>query len=448
VNIVQTNYYDNYGGAARICWYLFQDYRRLGHSSHLLVDQKRSNDPDVLEIPNDDFRNPWARFWNKAEKTFHLKWRLRLFPGAARSLAALGEPERWKDRQKGIEDFHFPATRHLLQLTPRRPDILHLHNLHGNYSFFDLRALPNLSNQVPTFVTLHDEWTMAGHCAYAINCERWRTGCGHCPDLSIYPSVKRDSTAYNWKRKRDIYENSRLYIATPSRWLMDRAVSSMLNRGMVEGRVIHNGVDLSLFRPMEKRGLRRKLGLDEDAWIGLFVGYGTKSNRFKDYTTIKDAFLKFSRVSSGGQKVLLCIGERGEDEHWESLTIRFVEFQTSMEILAMYYNASNVYLHAAKSENFPVVMLEALACGIPVVATAVGGIPEQIQEGVTGFLIPSGDSDVMARRLFWLHTNEKARQEMGNNAAKDARARFGIEHMVAGYLDWYHDILGRNKENR
>lgn len=444
MNIIQVNYYDNYGGAAQVCWYLFQRYRQLGHNSNLLVGQKRSNDPDVLEIPNDNFRNPWSRFWNKAERAFHLKLQLPLLPGVARLLAGLGEPDRWKDRQKGIEDFHFPATQHLLNLTPRRPDILHLHNLHGNYSYFDLRLLPQLSAEVPTFLTLHDEWTMTGHCAYGIDCERWKVGCGHCPDLSLYPSVRRDSTAYNWEQKRHIYEDSRLHITTPSQWLMDRAENSILNRGMVEGRVIHNGVDLSLFRPMEKQGLRRKLGIDENAWIGLFVGYGTKSNKFKDYRTIKDAFLKFSQASSEGQKILLCVGESGEEEHWDSLIIRFVEFQRNAEILAMYYNVSSVYVHAAKSENFPVVVLEALACGTPVVATAVGGIPEQIQEGATGFLIPPGDSDAMAARLLWLHTNETVRRGMGNNAAKDARARFGLVNMVAGYLDWYHEILEKN----
>ncbi len=448
MDITQVNYYDTHGGAAQICWYLFHQYRRLGHSSRLLVGQKKSTDPDVLEIPNDDYRNLWARVWNKAEKTFDLKWNLRLLPGGARLLAALGEINRWKDRQRGIEDFHFPATWHLLQLTPRRPDILHLHNLHGNYSFFDLRTLPNLSNEIPTIITLHDEWTMTGHCAYAINCERWRIGCGQCPDLSIYPSVKRDATAYNWERKKHLYERSRLYIASPSQWLLDRVNASIVHRAAVESRVIYHGIDLSVFQPQDPQFARKALDLPGDAWIGLFVGYGTRSNVFKDYATIEKAFFRFAAQSRERNKILICVGEEGPDQRIGSALIRFVGFQTDQARLRKYYCAADVCLHAARSEVWGLVVTEALACGTPVIGTSVGGVPEQIEEGVTGFLVPAGDSEAMAARLADLEMKRDLREQMGRNATETARKRFGLERMGNDYLNWYHEILERNKETR
>src|SRR5207248_4324578 len=140
------------------------------------------------------------------------------------------------DYHAGREDFHFPGTRRLLTLTAERPDVVHAHNLHGGY--FDLRALPSLSAQVPLILTLHDAWMLSGHCAHSFDCERWRTGCGHCPDLTIFPAIERDATAYNWRRKRSIYSKSKLYISAPSRWLMQRVEDSTLQLGAKECRVI------------------------------------------------------------------------------------------------------------------------------------------------------------------------------------------------------------------
>ncbi len=69
--------------------------------------------------------------------------------------------------------------------------IVQCHNLHGGY--FDLRALQWLSARVPTLLTLHDMWTLTGHCAHALGCDRWRTGCGRCPDLKLDPAIRADA---------------------------------------------------------------------------------------------------------------------------------------------------------------------------------------------------------------------------------------------------------------
>ncbi len=111
----------------------------------------------------------------------------------ARFFQSMAEPARVLDRRRGVEDFRFPAAWRLAELAPRRPQIVHAHNLHGNY--FDLRALPALCQAAPLVLTLHDAWLLAGHCAHSMGCERWRTGCGNCPDLGVYPAVRRDATA-------------------------------------------------------------------------------------------------------------------------------------------------------------------------------------------------------------------------------------------------------------
>ena len=151
---------------------------------------------------------------------------LRPVRRALRSPHPIGFLRAWR---AGREFFDYPGTRSLLSLTTFRPDLVHLHNLHAEY--FDLRYLPELSTTVPVAMTLHDEWTYTGHCAYTMGIDRWQTGCGGCPDLRIYPKIAHDGTHENWLAKQAIYERSRLYVSAPSSWLLDRARRSMLADG-------------------------------------------------------------------------------------------------------------------------------------------------------------------------------------------------------------------------
>ncbi len=88
-------------------------------------------------------------------------------------------------------------------------------------------------------------------------------------------------------------------------------------------------------------------------------------------------------------------------------------------------------------------MLEVLACGTPVVATSVDGIPEQIHDGITGFLTPPRDADAMATRVVQLIEDEWMRMRMGAESAEDAKMRFDIERQAAEYLRWYEWISNK-----
>src|SRR3546814_3518586 len=76
---------------------------------------------------------------------------------------------------------------------------------------------------------------------------------------------------------------------------------------------------------------------------------------------------------------LLALGDSGPDEKVGNTELRFVPYQSEEAVVASFYHAADIYLHAAHADNFPTTLLEAAACGLPVVATAVGGIPEQVE---------------------------------------------------------------------
>ena len=155
-------------------------------------------------------------------------------------------------------------------------DLIHAHNLHGDY--FDLAALASASRSRPVVVTLHDEWLMTGHCACTLGCERWRNACGQCPRLDVYPAIRRDATAENLARKREIYRDLRVVAVAPSRWLLERARASALSAAITESRIIPNAVDLEIFAPGDRSEARRHLGFPEQALIFLFSAAGGAAN--------------------------------------------------------------------------------------------------------------------------------------------------------------------------
>jgi glycosyltransferase involved in cell wall biosynthesis len=318
--------------------------------------------------------------------------------------------------------------------------------LHGE--LFDLRELPRLSHTVPVVLTLHDAWLLSGHCAHSFDCDRWKTGCGECPDLTIPPAVWRDATAFNWQRKKQIYSQSRLFVSTPSRWLMRKVEQSMLAPAIAAARIIPNGVDLTSFRPGNKATARSALGLPSDPRILLFVSKRPRRSMWKDYPVLDAAFGQLGNRLTRQLLLLIVLGETAPTERRGRNEVRFVAYQGDPETVARYYQAADLYVHPSRADTFPSTVLEALACGTPVVATAVGGIPEQVldlgahtADQATGILTPPADAAALAAGIERLVLDPKLLQQLSQNAAADARSRFDFERQADDYLNWYGEIL-------
>jgi glycosyltransferase involved in cell wall biosynthesis len=439
MRILQVSTSDIGGGAEKVAWNLLQAYRARGHEAWLAVGYKLTDNPDVLVISHHHRDEGWSGFWLRVQSRLQDRaGRMGIAYWPSRLARGVAEPRRSLDRCLGLEDFRFPRTWDLPELAPQRPDIVHCHNLHGGY--FDLTALPWLSQELPVLLTLHDAWLLSGHCAHSFECQRWRTGCGHCPDLTIYPAVRRDATVYNWRRKQAIYAKSRLYLATPSRWLMNRVEQSMLAPGVVEARVIPNGIDLSVFRQADRQAVRPKLGIPQDARVLLFAANGIHRNIYKDYETMRAAVARVADRLDEQKVLFVALGESSPAEQVGRAEIRFTPYQESPEAVARYYQAADVYLHAARTDTFPNTVLEALACGLPTVATAVGGVVEQVRDGATGYLTPRGGAEEMAVRVEQLLRDEPLRLKLSENAVLDAQQRFDLNRQADDYLAWYEEL--------
>ena len=240
---------------------------------------------------------------------------------------------------------------------------------------------------------------------------------------------------------------------------MCKAEESILKPAIIEAKIIPHGIDLSTFHPVKKDRARAMLDLPQDAKILLFAANGIRKNPFKDYLTISNAICLIAEKFKGTSIIFIALGEEESSERIGQAEVRFVPYQKDPKVVADYYQIADLYIHAARADSFPNSILEALACGVPVVATAVGGIPEQIKglrdkngtisflnhyeiDEATGMLVSAGDAEGMAISITGLLSDATLRSRLGENAAKDAQKRFDLGHQVNEYLNWYCSILG------
>ena len=348
MSVLQVNSSDVGGGAERVMTDLHEQYLQRGIDSWMAVGRKHSKSPRVLEIPNDEARSAWARMLISEAERLSSPGESAARRAAEYALRAIAEPARYADILGGVEDMHFPATSRLLDLAPTRPDVLHLHNLHGYY--FDLRQLPALSSGQPTIVTLHDTWLFTGHCAHPFDCPKWQTGCGGCPDLDIYVPIRTDTSARNWRIKHDLVMKSRVALASPSEWLMRMVQTSGIADNALDARVIPNGVDTSVFAPGDRLRARAMLGLPANRKIVLFSATNSTENPFKDFATLAKALSSVAATES--DLLLVALGAEGVAGDIAGVETLRVPFVTDRARIALYYQAADLYVHASRAESF------------------------------------------------------------------------------------------------
>ncbi len=408
LRIVQIHSADAGGGAEVMAALLHQEFLRAGHDSWMLVGSKRGDDSRVRPTP----RGP--------------RWRgeLRL-----RSII---------ERLFGLQYYASPSLAGKQWPLKERPDALLVHSMHGSQGYFRIEDLAWLSNWCPTYLYLQDQWLLTGHCAYSLGCERWKTGCGHCPDLAIYPSLERDSTNANWRRKQRVLGKCRLTVGSPARWILDLAKSSpILSRH--EQFYIPNAVDFTVFNPEGSAAARAKLGLSTDVPVILFLAQQGTRSTFKDFGTLA---LAFQRLKALRPEVrLMTVGDEPSAETRAALPADTLYFPYSLDRarIADYYRAADLFCHSTKADVCPLTILEAQACGTPVVGTAVGGVPEIIVEGETGWLVPLQDTKALTATLLSALADRTRLESMGRHATRFAQD-FDLPLIASRFLSLFQNV--------
>ena len=309
------------------------------------------------------------------------------------------------------------------------PDIIHLHNIHGYYLNYLLLFNFLSKTNIPIVWTLHDCWSFTGHCAYFsfINCDRWKTGCHHCPQKKSYPaSILFDRSKNNYRDKKNAFTSVKNMTIIPvSNWLANEVKQSFLKKYPIK--VIHNGIDLEVFKPHEAK---KKLDIK-----GKYVVLGVASG-WEERKGLKD-FIKLRSLLSSEFSIVL-IGLKKKQIESLPEEIIGIPRTNSVKELAEYYSMANVYFNPTWEDNFPTTNLEALACGTPVITYRTGGSIEAVDDK-TGFIVEQGDLN-MATNI--IQTICKEGKEKYKDACRQRAVRlYNKNDRYEEYIQLYNSLL-------
>ncbi|HEV8613049.1 MAG TPA: N-acetyl-alpha-D-glucosaminyl L-malate synthase BshA [Gemmatimonadales bacterium] len=202
--------------------------------------------------------------------------------------------------------------------------------------------------------------------------------------------------------------------------------------------VIPNFVNLEEYRPVATK--------QRDGLCPADHKLITHISNFREVKRVKDVVRIFARIRRAMPAILLMIGDGPERDDAErearELGVEVdVRFLGRIDTVAPLLQQSDLFLLPTQSESFGLAALEAMACGVPVVGSRAGGLPELIQDGVNGILEPAGSVEAMGRRAIELLREPARQQAMATSAAERARA-YDADRIVPLYENLYRSVLG------
>lgn len=311
-----------------------------------------------------------------------------------------------------------------------------VYNLHWVAGFLDYqRFFSGMAPYTPLVWTLHDMNPFTGGCHYSLGCMRFRENCGACPLLGS--KDERDLSARIHRRKYmalSACKAETTRIVTPSKWIEGQASSSsLLGRFKVER--IPYGLDTDVYAPRSLAVAREVLGLPQNAKIVLFVSDAISNHRkgFDLLLSALELLPKDMPVS------LAAIGDRAS----ESMAQRMIDLgrMDDERLMSLAYSAADVFVMPSRAENFGMVVFEAMACGTPVVAFDVGGIPDMVRPGVTGLLAPPEDVRALAAAIETVLKDDELRERMSLECRQIAVNEYSLHVQAARYAAVYEDLI-------
>lgn len=292
-------------------------------------------------------------------------------------------------------------------------------------------------SELPIVWTLHDMWAFTGGCHYTDGCHRYLSGCGRCPVLGSERST--DLSSKRWRQKRKALSGSDITVVTPSAWLAEVARDApVLSDHPVE--VIPNGVDTSVFKPLERRVARSALNLSPDRTLIAFGAVNPMSERRKGAIELLAALRILSSLLDPETVEIVVFGSRAGNNADLPLPATFLGHLSDESSLALLYSSVDLCVVPSLQENFANIVIEAMSCGTPIVAFDVDGFPEAIDHGVEGLLATPFSPESLAEAIAELVSDPSRLAQMGSAARLRAERDYSLRRMSSLYQDLFERV--------
>lgn len=329
------------------------------------------------------------------------------------------------------------TARLLSVIRKENPDVVHLQCINGFFVNIPYLISWLKRNHMKTVLTLHAEFMYTANCGHAMECDRWLSGCGKCPQLKTdIKSFGIDGTHRSWKKMEKAFQGfgSDLAIVSVSSWLKERAMQSPFLSDK-EHFVVINGLDTDVFYRRESDTLKKSFQYGEDTKIALFVTtfltddpHNLKGGRY---------VIELARRLEHENVVILVAGRYDASMKLPPNMVMLGRLE-DQDVLAQYYSMADVAILTSRRETFSMVTAESLCCGTPVVGFEAGG-PESIALPEFSEFVPQGDVAALKEALLRMLKRTIDRDGL----EKAARTHYSSNCMTQNYIEIYRYLIGK-----
>lgn len=323
----------------------------------------------------------------------------------------------------------FNTIRIISLLSEFKPDIIHIHNLHGYWINYKLLFKYINENNIKVIWTLHDCWNFTGHCTHFdfIGCYKWKNGCYDCKQLKEYPaSYGPDVSNKNYNDKKLTFTSLKnAIVVVPSLWLKSKVQESFLSQYDVK--VIHNGIDISIFKPMADIELRNNIL--KKGYTKIVLGIAATWNERKG---LKDII---AIANKEPHWFFVAIGDIPEKKEpiTENNNVLFIKRTENVYDLVKWYSNVDVFVNPTLEDTYPTTNLESIACGTPVITYPTGGSVEIIEQFGFGLITEQKNSESLHKSLHTLFEKPLPKRNF--------EQYLNAENAFSAYLSLYYKLF-------
>lgn len=315
----------------------------------------------------------------------------------------------------------------------READLVHYHIIHSG--FLSMQSLPAMTAEKPSLWTLHDPWAMTGHCIHPFSCQRWKIGCGQCPDLKTDFAIRHDTTALNFRLKRAAYRRSNFEILVASSWMENMVRQSPLMEGVPVHKVPF-GLDLDFFKPGDQAAAKARLGIEPHR---LVLCFRSVVNDFKGLQYVIEAL---DRLQTQVPICLLTLNDKGRIEKFkERFQVVELGWTNDDAVMQDVYSATDLFLMPSLADSFGLMAVEAMACGKPSICFEGTALPEVVFTPEAGLAVPSRDSAALSAAMERLIGDPQERLARGERSRQLAEQHYDIRLQAQRMLDVYERVI-------